>query len=163
MFIVPEPTDLDPGVAKEDYHDVYMRIARKYSRRDRFGKVITTDPAELNRLNDRGYKIKAERYQRKRALKKALKRQRSVLTGEAVAVRGDRGYESSTSSSASSHSSVSYGGVPEADLEHLVSLEKQEEINKRRNQRRADKWQVIFDSVVSEGVKNEISGAVISR
>lgn len=91
-----------------------------------------------------------------------LKRQRSVLTGEAITVRGDPGYESSTSSSASDHSSVSYGGVPEADIEHLVSESKQEEINKRRNQRRAEKWQIIFDQVVSEKVKNEIHGAVHS-
>ena len=82
MFIIPEPKNLDPEVNREDYHEVYMNIARKYTRRDRQGKVITTDPAELNRLNDRGYKIKAERYQRKRYLKKAFKRQRSVLTGE---------------------------------------------------------------------------------
>lgn len=41
------------------------------------------------------------------------------MTGERIAVRGDNDYVSSTSSSASSHSSVSYGGVPEADLEYL--------------------------------------------
>lgn len=73
--------------------------------------MLTIDPEELNTLNEKGYKIKAARYQGKREDKKVLKRQRSVLTGEPVAVRGDRGYESSTSSSASSHSSVSYGGV----------------------------------------------------
>ena len=124
MFIIPEPKDLEDEVNPEDYHDVYLNIARKYARRNRYGKVITTDPAELNRLNDKGYKIKAERYQRKRHIKRELKRQRSALTGEKVAVRGDPDYESSTSSSASSHSSVSYGGVPEADLEHLVSEKK---------------------------------------
>lgn len=62
MFVIPEPKNLDEGVNHEDYHEVYMNIVRKYSRRDRFGKVITTDPAELNRLSDKGYKIKAERY-----------------------------------------------------------------------------------------------------
>ena len=70
MFIIPEPHNLDPGVNKEDYQDVYIEIARKYGRRNRNGKVITTDPAELNALNDKGYKIKAERYQRKRTFKK---------------------------------------------------------------------------------------------
>ena len=91
--------------------EVYRNVIRKYKRRERFGKVLTIDPEELNTLNEKGYKIKAARYQGKREDKKVLKRQRSVLTGEPVAVRGDRGYESSTSSSASSHSSVSYGGV----------------------------------------------------
>ena len=62
------------------------------------------------------------------------------MTGEVVSVRGEPGYESSSSSSASEHSSVSYGGVPEADLEHMVREDKQDEINKRRNRRRADKW-----------------------
>ena len=62
MFIIPEPNNLPEGINPEDYQDVYMQIVRKYSRRDRFGKVITTDPAELNTLSDRGYKIKAERY-----------------------------------------------------------------------------------------------------
>ena len=52
-------------------------------------------------------------------MKKRLKRQRSVVTGEKVSIRGDADYESSTSSSNSSHSSVSYGGVPEADVEYL--------------------------------------------
>ena len=86
-----------------------------------------------------------------------------MLTGKRVSVRGDREYESSESSSASSHSSVSYGGVPEADLEYVKDINKQNEINGRRNMRRAEKWQVIFDSVVSEGVKNEISAAVMSH
>ena len=86
-----------------------------------------------------------------------------MLTGAKTSVRGERGYESSESSSASSHSSVSYGGVPEADLEYVKDTEKQNEINSRRNMRRADKWQVIFDSVVSHDVKNEISAAVHSH
>lgn len=62
MFIIPEPKNLGEGVNAEDFQDVYMDIVRKYARRHRQGKVITADPAELNTLNDRGYKIKAERY-----------------------------------------------------------------------------------------------------
>jgi len=72
-----------------------------------------------------------------------------MLTGERVVVRGDNGYETSESSSAASFSSVSYGGVPESDLGFVVDKEKEIEINTRRNVRRAEKWQVIFDSVVS--------------
>ena len=56
-----------------------------------------------------------------------------MITGEKVSVRGDREYESSTSSSNSSHSSVSYGGVPEADVEYLKNRELQDDINERRN------------------------------
>ena len=56
-----------------------------------------------------------------------------MLTGEDTKVRGDPGYISSQSSSATSYSSVSYGGVPEADLEHVVDKEKEKEINTRRN------------------------------
>lgn len=52
---------------------------------------------------------------------------------ENALVRGDPGYISSESSSATSHSSVSYGGVPEADLEYLVDDDKMNEINDRRN------------------------------
>ena len=44
-----------------------------------------------------------------------------------------------------------------------MSETKQDEINVRRNKRRAEKWQIIFDAVVSENVKAEISGAVLSR
>ena len=85
------------------------------------------------------------------------------MTGEVPKVRGDREYQSSTSSSASSHSSVSYGGVPEADLEHLVDKEKEDEINTRRNERRADKWQKIFNEVVENDIKSAISNACLSR
>lgn len=62
MFIIPEPNNLDNSVNVEDFQDVYMELVRKYARRNRQGKTITTDPAELNTLNDKGYKIKAERY-----------------------------------------------------------------------------------------------------
>lgn len=55
------------------------------------------------------------------------------MTGESAKVRGEPGYISSESSSGTSHSSVSYGGVPEADLEYLVDDEKRTEINDRRN------------------------------
>ena len=107
---------------------------RKYYKRPRHGKVITEDPFELNPLSDKGYKIKAERYQIKREKKRMLKqRNSSVLSEETIKVRGDEGYISSESSSDTSHSSVSYGGVPEADLEYVVSDDKRNEINDRRN------------------------------
>ena len=47
---------------------------------------------------------------------------------------------SSTESSLSSRSSVSFGGVPEDDLEHIADRIKMKEINGRRNERRAVKW-----------------------
>jgi len=96
----------------------------------------------------------------KRETKKLMKQRNSVLTGGPITVRGDPGYMSSESSSGTSRSSVSFGGVPEADLEHLADKKKRRQINKRRNQRRAAKWQIIFDEVVSVDVKNEISMAI---
>lgn len=82
----------------------------------------------------------------KRMRKKKLKKQKQKAKKEGkVLVRGDPGYCSSTESSITSRSSVSYGGVPEADLEHMACIEKKKEINDRRNERRSDKWKVIFD------------------
>ena len=118
---------------------------------------------EFNKLTDQGYQLKAERYMLKREKKKALKRQRSAITGEKDFVRGEAGYESSTESSLSSRSSVSYGGVPEADLEHMADFEKKKLINDRRNDRRAAKWKVIFDQVVNVSIKEELSQAMLSN
>ena len=99
----------------------------------------------------------------KREIKKMRKHQRSAITGEPIAVRGDPGYQSSESESESSHSSQSYGGVPEADLEYLSDNKKRIEINTRRNVRRAQKWQIIFDEVVSVDIKREISEAILTH
>lgn len=82
----------------------------------------------------------------KRKKKKRLRKQKSMMTGGITrAVRGEPGYASSTESSLTSRSSVSYGGVAEADLEHMESSAKKKKINDRRNDRRASKWKVIFD------------------
>lgn len=123
IIIPPPPKDLDPGVLVEDYYDVYQNMVRKYQRRDRRGKPLSVDPEELNALDERGYKMKAERYARKREAKKAERQRQSAITGGKAAVRGEADYSSSTSSSATSHSSASYGGVPEADVEYLKSQE----------------------------------------
>ena len=138
LAVPPQPSDSD--ALPEEYKAVYNNIIRKYTRRNRFGKLLTSDPMELNKLTEQGYKLKAERYMFKRENKRKLKRKRSVLTGEPANVRGDPDYKSSTESSATSRSSVSYGGVPEADLEHVSDDYKRNEINDRRNRRRASKW-----------------------
>jgi len=64
--MVPIPVNSDPTINDEDYYDVYKNMIKKYQRRPRDGKELSMDPEELNVLDDRGYKIKAERYQRKR-------------------------------------------------------------------------------------------------
>ena len=53
---------------------MYKNIIRKYKRRNRFGKLMTCDPMELNKLTEEGYKLKAERYMFKRERKRKLKR-----------------------------------------------------------------------------------------
>ena len=138
LAMPPQPKD--SNVLPDEYNAVYNNIIRKYKRRNRFGKLLTMDPMEFNKLTEQGYKLKAERYMFKRERKRKLKRQRSEMTGEPANVRGDPDYKSSTESSATSRSSVSYGGVPEADLEHVDDDVKKNEINDRRNMRRASKW-----------------------
>ena len=67
MVTIPEPPKLlGPNTTEEDYHDLYRQLARKYVRRDRSGKPMSRDPEELNELVEKGYKIKAERFLRRR-------------------------------------------------------------------------------------------------
>lgn len=64
----------DSTALPEEYSAVYTNIIRKYKRRNRFGKLMTCDPMELNKLTEQGYKLKAERYMFKRERKRKLKR-----------------------------------------------------------------------------------------
>ena len=65
MTIPKPPKNLDPDITTEEYFTIYQNIIRKYNRRQRFGKAVTKDPEEISRLNEKGYRIKAERYQMK--------------------------------------------------------------------------------------------------
>ena len=73
-FSVPYPTNLDKNVTTDEYVEIYKNIVRKYTRKHRHGKPITRDPEEINALDDQGYKMKADRYRRKREMKKVFKR-----------------------------------------------------------------------------------------
>ena len=83
-------------------------------------------------------------------------------TGQQAAMRGDPGYISSSSASDTSRSSVSYGGVNEQDLEHLIDTEKTKEIHERREKRRYNKWSTAFNKVVTTSVTAEIASAIYS-
>lgn len=44
------PNDIE--ATPEEYNAVYNNILRKYRRRNRNGKLLTTDPMEFNKLTD---------------------------------------------------------------------------------------------------------------
>jgi hypothetical protein len=68
----------------------------------------------------------------------------------------DSGSEDLTPSE-SSRSSVSFNGVPEADLEYLEDQTKAEEIIKRRNMRRKGKMTAIFHNMVRQTLGRDFS------
>ena len=132
---------LSPDVSDAEWLHSMDATLKRYSRKIRTKpKIITQDPSEIQRLTEFGYKMKAERHQIRRDKKRRRNEEEAKRTGKTRPMRGESGYVSSSSESDSSHSSVSYGGVPEQDLEHVVDVDKKQEIYERRNQRRVDKW-----------------------
>jgi len=75
--------------------------------------------------------------------------------------RGDPGFETESenvsSEQESSHSSISFDGVPDVDLEHLQDQEKAAFIKKRRDDRRRIKFNNQFRGEVFQSVQKEIS------
>lgn len=70
------------------------------------------------------------------------------------------GYVSSDSDSSeceSSHSSVSFDGVPDVDLEHLQDQVKAQEIKQRRDVRRRVRFNNQFRGEVQRSVRNDIT------